>query len=93
MHNEYMQTTKEDIYIAGDSANIEEESTAVIEGKIAGLHALNSLKSVEGYEEKMKSYLKRLEELRGGEFGRRPKAAKEKIYEGYYEEVGRRRNS
>ncbi len=93
LHNEYMQTTIDDIYVAGDSANIEEASTAVIEGKIAGLHALNSLKGVDGYEEKMNGYLKRLEELRAGEFGKRPKAAKKKIYEGYYEEVGRGRNS
>ena len=93
LHNEYMQTTIDDIYIAGDSANIEEASTAIIEGKIAGLHALNSLKGVANYNEKMNAYLKRLEELRGGEFGKRPKIAKQKIYEGYYEEVGRRRNS
>ncbi len=93
LHNEYMQTTVDDIYIAGDSANIEEASTAVIEGKIAGLHALNSLKSVEGYEEKMNTYLKRLEELRAGIFGARPKEAKKRIYEGYYEEIGGGRNS
>ena len=93
LHNEYMQTTIDDIYIAGDSANIEEASTAVIEGKIAGLHALNSLKSIDGYEEKMNTYLKRLEELRAGIFGARPKEAKKKIYEGYYEEIGRGRNS
>lgn len=93
LHNEYMQTTMPDIYVAGDGANIEEASTAIIEGKIAGLHALNSLKSVDGYEEKINGYLKKLEELRSGPFGERPRAAKQKIYEGYYEEAGRGRNS
>ena len=92
LHNEYMETTKEGIYVAGDGANIEEASTAIIEGKIAGLHALNSLKTIENYDEKMSEYMRRLEELRKGEFGERAKVAKKKIYEGYYEEIGRRVN-
>ena len=92
LHNEYMETTKEGIYVVGDAANIEEASTAIIEGKIAGLHALNSLKTIENYDEKMSEYMRRLEELRKGEFGERAKVAKKKIYEGYYEEIGRRVN-
>ncbi len=85
LHNEYMETTKDGIYVAGDGANIEEASTAIIEGKIASLHASNSLKKVHGYDKKMKEYMKRLEELRAGIFGERAKFAKKKIYEGYYE--------
>ena len=54
---------------------------------------MNSLKGVDGYEERMNGYLEKLEKLRSGVFGARPKAAKQKIYEGYYEEIGRGRNS
>ncbi|MCD6171931.1 MAG: FAD-dependent oxidoreductase [Thermoplasmata archaeon] len=85
LHNEYMETTKDGIYVAGDASNIEEASTAIIEGKIASLHASNSLKKVHGYDKKMKEYMKRLEELRSGIFGERAKFAKNKIYEEYYE--------
>ncbi len=90
LHNEYMETTKEGIYVAGDLANIEEASTAMIEGKIAGLHAANSIKAIDGFEEKIKEYMEELEIFRQGYFGERPQKAKKKIYEGYYEKVGKR---
>jgi sarcosine oxidase subunit alpha len=36
MHNEYMETTVQGIYLAGDAGGIAEASTAMLEGKIAG---------------------------------------------------------
>lgn len=36
IHNEYMETTIEGIYLAGDAGGIAEASTAMLEGKIAG---------------------------------------------------------
>jgi sarcosine oxidase subunit alpha len=47
IRDKYMRTSKEQIYIAGDSAGIEEATTAMMEGKIAGLSAAMSL----GYKE------------------------------------------
>ena len=93
LHNEYMETTKEGIYVAGDLANIEEASTAMIEGKIAGLHAAHSIKPIDDFERKIKEYMEELEIFRQGYFGERPKKAKEKILEGYYEKMGERRSS
>ena len=93
LHNEYMETTKEGIYVAGDLANIEEASAAMIEGKIAGLHAANSIKPVEGAEEKIREYMNELRIFREGPFGARPKKAKEKIREKYYEKMGKGRSS
>ena len=93
LHNEYMETTKEGIYVAGDLANIEEASTAMIEGRIAGLHAANAIKQIPNFEEKIREYMEELEIFRRGYFGVRPKKAKEKIMERYYEKVGERRSS
>ena len=38
-HNESMQTTRCNVYVAGDVSGIEEASTAMLEGRIAGAHA------------------------------------------------------
>jgi len=89
LHNEYMETTKEGIYVAGDLANIEEASVAMLEGKIAGLHAANSIYGVENFEKKMKEYMEELNIFREGAFGARPKRAKEKIRERYHEKMGK----
>jgi len=35
VHNENMETTQEDIYVAGDAAGVAEASTAMLEGRIA----------------------------------------------------------
>ena len=93
LHNEYMETTKKGVYVAGDLANIEEASTAMIEGKIAGLHAAHSIKPIDDFDKKIKEYMEELEIFRQGYFGMRPKKAKEKIYERYYEKMGDRRNN
>ena len=93
LHNEYMETTKKGIYVAGDLANIEEASTAMIEGKIAGLHAANSIKPIENFEEKIREYVEELEIFRQGYFGERPRKAKEAIRRKYYEKMGNRGNS
>ncbi len=66
LHNEYMETTKEGIYVAGDLANIEEASTAMIEGRIAGLHAVHTIKQIPNFEEKIREYMEELEIFRQG---------------------------
>lgn len=69
VRNEKMQTSIPHIYVAGDAAGVEEASSAMIEGKLAGLFAAASL----GYDHDLESlaatYRKELEELRSGEAG------------------------
>ncbi|MEM2583306.1 MAG: FAD-dependent oxidoreductase [Candidatus Thermoplasmatota archaeon] len=91
LHNEYMETTKEGIYVAGDLSNIEEASTAIIEGKIAGLACANSIRKIEDFDEKFKKYSSQLKIFREGYFGERARKAKEKIISGYYEKMGKGR--
>ncbi len=91
LHNEYMETTKRGIYVAGDLANIEEASTAMLEGKIAGLHAIiDFVDNKSSIMKKIEEYMKELEIFREGYFGIRPKKAKEKIIRRYYEKMGSR---
>jgi sarcosine oxidase subunit alpha len=42
-HDESMRTSKENIFVCGDLACIEEASTAMLEGKIAGARAYESM--------------------------------------------------
>lgn len=42
-HNENMATTVPGVYVAGDVSGIEEASTAILQGKIAGAHAAQTL--------------------------------------------------
>lgn len=37
LHNEYMETSNPDIYVAGDASGIEEASSAIEEGKLSGV--------------------------------------------------------
>jgi len=80
LHDDSMQTTVKGVYVAGDSSGIEEASTAMIEGKIAGLSAAISLgyKS-RGSQRLLEQYHEELEKLRSGPFGEKPRAAKNKI--------------
>lgn len=43
MHDRNMETTKEGIYVAGDSSGVEEASSAIEEGKLAGIAAAEAL--------------------------------------------------
>jgi len=45
-HNENMQTSLGHVYLAGDVSGIEEASTAMLEGRVAGAHAAMSLGTV-----------------------------------------------
>jgi len=66
-----METTVSGIFVAGDSAGIEEATTAMLEGKIAGIAA--ALKSGAGSPKWLKEIeetWKELDEFRSGPFGR-----------------------
>jgi len=78
LHDESMQTSIKGVYVAGDSSGIEEASTAMIEGKIAGIAAAMFL----GYSKNkrlLEQYRHELAQLRAGPFGEKPRLAKEKI--------------
>ncbi len=71
LHDENMRTTLASLYLAGDVAGVEEASTAMEEGKLAGIAAAEEL----GYlkkdtaEEEKDRIRKRLASLRLGPFG------------------------
>jgi thioredoxin reductase len=81
LHDEDMQTSQSGIYVAGDLAGIEEASTAMEEGRLAGLAAAESL----GYfppgegERKKGKVRERMAALRIGTFGENRAIAKEQI--------------
>ncbi len=78
LHDDLMQTSVKGLYVSGDASGIEEASTAMIEGKIAGLASAVSL----GYDKNkllLKQYKKELKNLRAGPFGEKPRIANKKI--------------
>lgn len=81
IHNEYMQTTDGSIYVAGDIAGIEEASTAMEEGRLAGIHAAWSMgyMSAKEMQSKTEQTRERLGALRQGIYGFKRYAAKERV--------------
>jgi thioredoxin reductase len=81
IHDERMETTVPGIYVAGDSSGIEEASTAIEEGRLAGLSAAESLGyiSKDKFEEKADIIRQRLLSLRTGPFGEARLKAKQKL--------------
>ena len=72
-HDRYMRSSDESIYVVGDIAGVEEASTAMEEGRLAGIHAAYAM----GYldEATMKARtdetVQRLSSLRQGVFGQK----------------------
>ncbi|RLF47306.1 MAG: sarcosine oxidase subunit alpha [Thermoplasmata archaeon] len=81
IHNREMETSVKGIYVAGDSSGIEEASTAMIEGRIAGLSAALSLAGRKEGHKEIEDYISTLEEMRAGPFGSKAREAKRKILE------------
>lgn len=81
IHNRRMETTVEGIYVAGDISGIEEASTAMEEGRLAGINAAASLGFMNDFEIKKltKEVWNRLDALRCGQFGAKRKNAKDKL--------------
>ncbi len=70
LHSESMTTTKENIYVAGDVAGVEEASSAMVEGKLAGAQAALDLGiNVAKAKEVIADALEELRELRSGPVG------------------------
>ncbi|GAI81452.1 unnamed protein product [marine sediment metagenome] len=75
-----MKTTIDKIYIAGDVAGIEEASSAMLEGQIAGLNSAVSLGfKCDNYEEQDKKLKAELKELRDNPLSEEIKIGIEKV--------------
>lgn len=83
-HNDEMETNVSGIYVAGDTAGVEEASTAMDEGRLAGVmmaYRLGHLTEAEMLDKKV-MINERLGALRLGPFGERRMNAKKRIIEG-----------
>jgi sarcosine oxidase subunit alpha len=79
-HNENMETSKKGIFVAGDASGIEEASTAMLEGRIAGASAYESHYGKNPKAQEIIQHVnKELEEIRQGPFGTKPRLGKEKL--------------
>lgn len=81
LHDENMESSVSGVYVAGDTAGVEEANTAMDEGRLAGTaiaESLGYLTKEEAAERKTRLW-ERLTALRQGPFGMRRKAAKERI--------------
>jgi NADPH-dependent 2,4-dienoyl-CoA reductase/sulfur reductase-like enzyme len=81
LHDEHMRTSKKDVYVAGDITGIEEASTAMEEGKLAGISAAQSLGklNIETFTMMSKVINTNMLELRLGTFGNVRRRCKEEI--------------
>ena len=81
LHDENMETSVKNVYVAGDTAGAEEANTALDEGRLAGIAIAQSLNKIDSgdAEVKKEEIRARLESLRLGPFGERRLAAKQRI--------------
>ena len=83
LHDGDMETNVPGIYVAGDTAGVEEANTAMDEGRLAGVsiaHTLGYLKDEETVQKK-NEIKDRLNALRQGPFGERRLNAKQRVIE------------
>ncbi|MDR1596265.1 MAG: FAD-dependent oxidoreductase [Treponema sp.] len=80
LHNQDMETTVKGVYAAGDITGVEEASTAMEEGNLAGIAAARSLGFLSEDEaaRKKQEILDRLDYLRSGHFGQTRRESKAK---------------
>lgn len=80
LHDRNMETTVKGVYVAGDITGVEEASSAMEEGNMAGVAAAESLGYLSHEEAAVKKeqIQNRLNVLRSGVFGERRKSSKEK---------------
>ncbi len=83
VHDENMESSVSGIYVAGDTAGVEEANTAMDEGRLAGVAIAESLGLVgkNEAEQKKNEIRERLLALRQGPFGQKRLKAKERVIE------------
>ncbi|WP_455244665.1 NAD(P)/FAD-dependent oxidoreductase, partial [Petrachloros mirabilis] len=80
IHNGQLETTVPGIYVAGDVSGIEEASTALDEGQLAGIAAASAMGKTSAYDKKeLQAIADRLCGLRGGPFCQPIQDAKQKL--------------
>lgn len=80
LRNENYETSVEGIFIAGDVAGVEEASSAMVAGHLAGLCAAEKIGfKQENYEELRQDYFEQLESLRAGPIGQHIKSGINKV--------------
>ena len=81
LHDEMMQTTNHDIYVAGDASGIEEASVAMEEGRLAATAIAGELDylSKDQLEDSQSKIGERLLELRSDPLGEKILAAKQRV--------------
>jgi len=81
IHDENMETSIPSIFVAGDAAGVEEATTAMEEGKLAGIAAAKALGYIERekFEEMKEDIQQRLRALRSGPFGESRFNAKQQL--------------
>jgi sarcosine oxidase subunit alpha len=81
-HDENMETSRTGVYVAGDVSGIEEASTAMLEGRIAGAHAARSLIGANRESDRLIDEARAdLHAIRQGPFGERAACGKAKLAE------------
>lgn len=72
VRNEYLETTRTGLYVAGDVSGVEEASSAMVEGRLAGISAAYSLGYGAGVAPQLQTEaLAELSELRSGPAGQK----------------------
>jgi thioredoxin reductase len=86
LHDEFMETSIAGMYVAGDVSGVEEASTAMEEGKLAGVAAGLSLGKIDSGEGNrfMEETRERLRALRLGPFGDYREESKKNLIETYH---------
>ena len=87
-HNEKMQTSIENIFVAGDASGIEEAVTAILEGKVAGAACAQKVASrfklgwnldIKKAQKIISKNLQELKKFRKGPFGEKTSIGKKKL--------------
>lgn len=81
LHDENMRTTLPELYVAGDITGVEEASTAMEEGRLAGIAAVESLGIIDATAAATDkdTVRRRIDVLRSGPFGEGRRTAKAEI--------------
>ena len=87
IHDPNMESTSLGVFVAGDISGVGEASTAMDEGRLAGIAVAERLGFVEEGELEAESARihHRLEALRSGPFGKRVRDGKQRIHALYFE--------
>jgi sarcosine oxidase subunit alpha len=82
VNDEHRKTSIDGLLVAGDSGGVEEASSAMLTGHLAGLSAARRLEYVDNYDERHKDLMDQLNSLRSGPHGGKIIEGIQKLREG-----------